>query len=784
MSYAPKYWLQFTLVFFGYLIAGRLGQATTNIRSSNLGPVWPAYGVALASILLCGYRIWPAVASAAFVVAFLSPEWYLTALGQAAGSTLAAVTGVFLLRRLAEFDNSISRLRDAVALVLMGGLGSAAVSATFGTLVLHASDVHAYSGLGAAWLIYWLGDITGVLLVTPLILTIPNLFRIRGWARVAELSCLMVMLVGACMVVFDDLPIVPVRMLAFAILPLIIWAAVRFGVGGAALSIFTVASVATVETALGSGSFASSTPFVDGVQLDAFFMVLSLTGLALATLYSERDRAESERAQSLREQVAMEARLQNEERLRNSEERLREYERAVEGVEEMIVVLDREYRYLLANRKFLEMRNMTPEQVVGHLASEVLNEGVFESVVKEKVDQCFGGEVVRYELKYTYPKIGERTILASYFPIEGTKGIDRIACIFQDITDRKMAEASLRESEERFRVVADTAPVMIWMSGVDKQPTYFNQAWLDFTGRALVVEQRSGLAAITHPDDFEQCRRLYIEAFDSRRPFKKECRLRRHDGEYRWVLDSGVPRFLADGSFVGYIGSCIDVTDHKLAEEALSNVNRRLIEAHEQERTRIARELHDDINQRLVLLAVQLEAVKQGFPGSEVQTRDRIREALESVSNLGSDIQTLAHRLHSSKLEYLGLEAASSGLCRELSAQQKIDIDFLSKNIPKNLPMEISLCLFRVLQEALQNATKHSGSRHLQVLLEGKGGSEIDLTVQDSGIGFEPEDAIKGRGLGLSNMRERLRLVDGQLDIDSRHQQGTTIHAHVPLSPR
>src|SRR5947207_7552369 len=170
-----KYLVQIAIVCLAYVVAGKLGQATTSIRSSNLGPVWPAYGVALAAVLICGYRIWPAVASAAFVVAFLSPEPYLTALGQAAGATLAALAGAFVLHRFAKFDNSLSRLRDALALSLLGGLGSAAVSACIGVSVLRASHVHSYSGLGSAWLIYWLGDSTGVLLVTPLALTLPYL---------------------------------------------------------------------------------------------------------------------------------------------------------------------------------------------------------------------------------------------------------------------------------------------------------------------------------------------------------------------------------------------------------------------------------------------------------------------------------------------------------------------------------------------------------------------------------------------------------------------------------
>jgi signal transduction histidine kinase len=111
-----------------------------------------------------------------------------------------------------------------------------------------------------------------------------------------------------------------------------------------------------------------------------------------------------------------------------------------------------------------------------------------------------------------------------------------------------------------------------------------------------------------------------------------------------------------------------------------------------------------------------------------------------------------------------------------------VEIDFHSENIPKELPREISLCLFRVLQEALQNAIKHSGSRQFQVSLTG-GVNEIELTVHDWGIGFEPEEAIKGRGLGLTSMKERLRVVDGELSIDSQFQRGTTIHARVPLRP-
>jgi PAS domain S-box-containing protein len=347
--------------------------------------------------------------------------------------------------------------------------------------------------------------------------------------------------------------------------------------------------------------------------------------------------------------------------------------------------------------------------------------------------------------------------------------------------ERKRAMVSLHESEQRFRLVANTAPVMIWMSGVDKLCNYFNDPWLAFTGRSFEQEQGNGWAEGVHPEDLEQCWETYTKAFDQQEPFQMEYRLTRHDGEYRWVLDQGLPRFNADGSLAGYIGSAIDVTERKLAEEALSTVSQKLIEAQEEERTRIARELHDDINQRLALLAVNLETLKRDLPGSNRQAKRRIEEANKDVGDLASDIQALSHRLHSSKLEYLGLAAACASFCKELSERQNVEVDFHSDSLPKSLPKDIALCIFRVLQEALQNATKHSGTRHFEVSLKSNGSNEIQLRVHDSGVGFDPEQAMTSSGLGLTSMKERLKLVDGQLLIDSKPEGGTRIYASVPL---
>jgi integral membrane sensor domain MASE1 len=295
--------LEFVVVFAAYVIAGKVGQATGNIRSTAIGPVWPAYGVALAAFLLCGRRAWLAVGAAALAVALSNPVPWPASAGQAAGTTAAALLGAALLKRVG-FDPALSRLRDALALLLLGALGSGMVSAIIGVAVLMANGQRPYSGLGGGWLIYWLGDATGVLLITPLVLTARPLWAMR--ARLAELCAQILLLAAVCFVVFHDLPVsASMDVLAFAVLPFIIWAAVRFGVSGVALSTLLVAGIATVETALGSGPFVRNSTFANAVLLDVFFGVLSVSGLALAAVIAEREQAERERERLVGERAAL-----------------------------------------------------------------------------------------------------------------------------------------------------------------------------------------------------------------------------------------------------------------------------------------------------------------------------------------------------------------------------------------------------------------------------------------------------------------------------------------------
>jgi signal transduction histidine kinase len=221
------------------------------------------------------------------------------------------------------------------------------------------------------------------------------------------------------------------------------------------------------------------------------------------------------------------------------------------------------------------------------------------------------------------------------------------------------------------------------------------------------------------------------------------------------------------------------VTSQKIAQRALADLSRKLMNAHEEERVRIARELHDDIGQRTAVLTMDLDRLEQNLPMTS-DLRLRAQMLANHARDLARDIQRVSHRMHPAKLDYLGLPLASAGFCQELADETSVDIGFSHEGIPSDVPKDVALCLFRVLQEAVGNAVKHAHAGQITVTLRGTEG-EIRLEVVDAGVGFDFADAIHGRGLGLISMRERLSLVKGEVRIESQRGAGTRVHARVPL---
>ena len=470
----------------------------------------------------------------------------------------------------------------------------------------------------------------------------------------------------------------------------------------------------------------------------------------------------------------------------------RRFQQAVEAAPNAMLMVGSDGIIVLANAQMEKLFGYSTEEILGRPA-EMLFPERFRSQYAERLGKFFaspqppstgvGREVLGRR------KDGTEVPIESWLsPVRTETGLCVLASLI-DVTERKRAEMALHESESRFRLMADKAPVMIWMSGYDKLCTYFNKPWLDFTGRSLQQELGDGWSEGVHADDLQQCVDTYYRAFDARRTFRMEYRLKRFDGEYRWVLDIGIPRFDSDGTFEGYIGSCLDLTEQREVMEALRESQResreltgRVLLAQETERRRIARELHDDLNQSLSFLSVQLDILNQNPPKSLGELVGRMQKLSTQVKQLSSTVHDLSHQLHPAKLEQLGLVAAVHGLCKDLTQSHGVPVDFAHTDVPETVPEDMALCLYRIVQEALQNVIKHSSARRAAVELRGDTAT-LCLRVVDDGRGFDPGlvDDLDG-GLGLVSMRERLRLVRGTITIDSRPAAGTRIEVRVPLS--
>jgi signal transduction histidine kinase len=211
--------------------------------------------------------------------------------------------------------------------------------------------------------------------------------------------------------------------------------------------------------------------------------------------------------------------------------------------------------------------------------------------------------------------------------------------------------------------------------------------------------------------------------------------------------------------------------------DALSTMGRKLIQAQEQERARIGRELHDDINQRLAVLAIELEQLQDN-----PEVGSRLKELRKQTTEISTDVQALSHELHPSKLEYLGVVGGIKSWCREFSERQRMQVEF-KNDVVSVLPLDVGVCFLRVLQEALHNATKHSGAKRIEVQLA-EHSNKVHLIVHDSGKGFDVEMAKQGGGLGLVSMQERVSLVNGTIDIESKQMGGTTIRVRVPIESK
>lgn len=475
-------------------------------------------------------------------------------------------------------------------------------------------------------------------------------------------------------------------------------------------------------------------------------------------------------------------RRKTEEALRDSEARFR---RVVQNIGDAVIIDDVDGNVTFANDRFLSLFEITSEELPTVRLEDYVSPD-HHAEIRERHDRRMQGEAMPTHFTFQgRKKNGTHMWLeADVVPIRGADGVlQGTQSTLRDITARKEAEGALRESEERFRKIANSAPVMIWMADKDGRYTYINKPLVEFTGGTSDLNLPLVWSNAMNVEDAQNHDRLMRESVESGEPFTTEYRLKRYDGEYRWIVETAAPRFDPDGSLSGFIGSCVDDTDRRLASEAIRNISGRLIEAQEEERKRIARELHDNVNQRLAMVAFELQRLQDDSHMSAVERNQQLHKLLRQTTQISSEVQTLSHTLHSATIEYLGLVPAIQGFCDELARQHKVSINFSHSTGGMSFPADVSLALFRVSQEALQNAVKYSGVKEFDVELRVKG-HVVQLRVHDAGAGFVPDNLVYGPGLGLISMRERMAALNGTVLIASQPNGGTEIIASAPLERR
>lgn len=341
------------------------------------------------------------------------------------------------------------------------------------------------------------------------------------------------------------------------------------------------------------------------------------------------------------------------------------------------------------------------------------------------------------------------------------------------------SQAAISDDAESLRLSAAAADLGLWKRSLSDESFTATDKWLELFGFGpdTAVKYQDYLAMI-HVDDRERIETALREVAEGGGEYATEYRITLPNGEERWISSIGKVQFLNGKPHI-LRGVSVDITKRKIAEEAVHDLSRRLMGAQEKERARLARELHDDLSQSLALLSIQL----QSLSGESVKPnaiKKQVGELTGQIQRLSSDVHRISHELHPSKLTQLGLEAALRGFCREVGAARGLKVRFESNGVPRDLPNEISLCLYRIAQESLQNAVKHSGAAFANVIVEAADG-EIRLTVSDNGCGFDPESVKSKESLGLISMQERIRAVNGTLVIDSVPDAGTKVEAIAPM---
>ncbi len=718
----------------------------------HIAPLWPASAILFAVLIWAPVRTWTAYILFWLLSNFIADIWSDTPRATfcfIAGNTIEVLIATIGVRRLAGGLRAFSNLRGLATYILFAVILAPFISAFVG----------AFDRGGNYWFdwrVWFFGDVISFLTLAPAIVTwIANARTVLN--KVSFARCIEAGLVGAGLLIISVLVFIKPTAgqhtfpaLLYLPLPAVLWAAVRFGPTGLQTSLLLVALLSIFGAVEGHGPFVTTMLADNVLSLQLFLITISLPLMFLAVLIEERRKSTDV--------------------LRASEASITLAANSAHLGLWHCNVQDKE---LWVTEKWRELFGFTDSEPVAfdRLLQVVHPED--RERMKQLVQSVFkhGGET-ESEYRIKLPD-GSTRWISGYGTVElDERGKPAFARgVSRDITLRKHSEDALRESEARFRTVANVAPVMIWMSGTDKLCTFFNKGWLDFTGRTMEQELGNGWADGVHSDDLEHCFEIYGNSFDARQPFTMEYRLRRNDGEYRWVLDSGTARFADNGAFLGYIGSCIDLTerkqaelDHQLLSTELARVARVTVMG--ELAASLAHEVNNPIGAIVANASAGQRLISAGKIGPEELT-ELLADIVADGRRAGEIIQGIRNmvRKGTARRALIRIEDTIRALLRivhadsiERDVKVTAEIDSGTGQVWGD-PVQLLQVLLNLTLNAFEAmAVNRPDARRLVITSGRNGEGEIVVSLRDSGPGFpggiveqlfEPFFSTKAEGTGM-----------------------------------
>ena len=485
-----------------------------------------------------------------------------------------------------------------------------------------------------------------------------------------------------------------------------------------------------------------------------------------------------------------------EQELREAETRNRAF---LKSVPDLMFMMDRDGVYLDYHARDHDLLFVRPEQFLGKRMVDIMPPDLSYEFMR-----CFdlalqSEDPVVHEYSLTLPT-GKRDFEARI----ASCNHDKFLCMVRDITDRKLTEQRLVESQKRYLLACTAGGVSVWDYDLRTGETYCDSSLAQVLG--FSDEERMTNAdwlEIIHPEDRDRVLAQGKQALSPANPIdsegnspvpETEYRVLHKDGTVRWFLNRATVMRTPTGKPYRVIGTVTDITSRKGAEEALGaskealrKSNRKVKQlfgkqllAQDEERKRISRELHDSVNQQVAAISISLSKLKRELPVQDLSIDTQITLIEERIGELSESIRHLSHRLHSTTIQHVGLVSALNSYCDDISRDEGIKVNFRTDGKIVPLPAEVSLCAYRITQESLRNVVKYSGAKFADVMLS-FADDTLFLDVIDYGIGFDTQRARNGDGLGLISMEERARQLDGSVQITSSSGNGTKIAVRLPI---